>query len=192
MGRNWDWSGWINPRSGNVRHDAAGLHIHNALWATFMASSGAQTPGYWWSAYIDNYNLWPVWKGITQFAKSLPFYGMGKTISTDPVIGEVVAGTSNPSLRVIGQKSENLAYLWIQHSGNTWAKVVKDGVSPMPASGEISIPGFGVDKYRLEWYDTSTGMPVRSQVAAAKSGRITLEVNSLVDDTAVVVTPLPR
>jgi hypothetical protein len=192
MGKNWDWSGWINPKSASVRHDTAGLHIHNALWATFMASSGTQTPGYWWTAYIDNYNLWPVWKGVTQFAKSLPFYTIGKTVSTDPVIGEVAATTSNPVLRVLGQKQGDSAYLWIQNSGNTWSKVVKEGASPVPASGEITITGFGAGRYKVEWYDTSTGMPVRSQVATAKTGRVTLEAGFLAGDTAVVITSLHR
>jgi uncharacterized repeat protein (TIGR01451 family) len=187
MGTNWDWSGWINPKSSNVRHDSTGIHLHNTLWAIFMANSGIQTPCYWWTAYIDNYNLWPVWKGVTQFAKNLPFYTTGKTISTDPVIGEVPATASNSALRVLGQKQGNSAYLWIQNSGNTWANVVKSGVKPGAVSGTVSISGFVNGSYTVDWYNTVSGSKISSETVSVSNGKLQLGVSSLSTDIAAVV-----
>jgi uncharacterized repeat protein (TIGR01451 family) len=185
---NFDWSTYINPTTSSP-HDTTGIHIHNTMWASFMANSATMTPGYWWLAYVDNYNLWGVWSGLTTFAKKLPFYTKGTAVSTDPAFGDILTASSNPLVRVIGQESGNSAYLWIDNSQYTWSKVVRGGTNPSAQSSTISIPGFSSGTYKVDWYNTVTGVISNSQSVTVSSGALTLSVSGLTTDTAVIVTP---
>ncbi len=187
MGPNFDWSGWINYSSANSRHDDQGIHIHNTLWGIFIANSAIQTPCYWWLDYVNHYNLWPVWKGVTEFAKKIPFNTIGEPVSTDPVFGTVRATSTNSTIRVLGQKSGNSAYIWVQNVQNTWAKVVRGGVNPSAASADISIPEFANGTYTIDWYDTYTGAKLKSETKSVTSGTLTLSVSALSKDTAAII-----
>lgn len=191
MGANADLSYWARPNDNTKpRKDSTGIHVHNCIWAQLMASSAVNTPSYWWiDEYLAPYNLWHRWKGATAFAARLPFYERGQRIATAPYPADVQAKSSDARIRVLGQKSGNNAYMWIQNSGYTWSRVVRDGVNPTAVSATITIPGFtNGTTCKVEWYDTTTGAVTKTESKTASGGAITLSVSSLSKDVAVIIS----
>lgn len=194
MGANADLSYWARPNDNTKpRKDSTGIHVHNCIWAQLMASSAINTPSYWWiDEYLTPYNLWHRWKGATTFAANLPFYERGRRIATAPYPADVEAKSTDVRIRVLGQKSGNNAYLWIQNNEHTWSRVVRSGINPTAASANISIPGFTDGKtVRIDWYDTVTGALTKTESKTPVGGALTLSVSSLSKDVAVTITGGP-
>lgn len=189
MGPNYDLSYWA--RYGDTtkpRHDSTGIHIHNAIWAQLVISGALNTPTYWWvDEVIQTWNLYGVWKGATTFAANLPFYDGNQGVSTDPCVSDVKVTVTDPKIRIAGQKNSNSGYFWIQNKQNTWSRVIRDGLQPTSASATISIPGFSDGSYTANWYDTYTGQLVRTEIKSVSGGVLSLSVQSLSTDTAVIV-----
>jgi uncharacterized repeat protein (TIGR01451 family) len=188
MGDRYDLSYWAR-RDDNTkpRHDSTGIHLHNCLWAQFMASSALNTPVYWWvTEYVIAWDLFSAWKGITTFAANLPFYDQGTTVASDPC-AEIRATSSDSRIRILGQKKANSGYFWIQNSQNTWSRVVREGVNPTPVSATLTVPGFEEGVYTLSWYDTYTGLLTREESQTVTDGTLSMSVASLATDTALIV-----
>lgn len=189
MGANADLSYWA--RYGDTtkpRHDSTGIHLHNCVWAQLMASSALNTPTYWWvDEYVLRYSLFDVWQGATTFASELPFYHRGESVSTPPYPADTSVQSSNSRIRVLGQKTSDAAYLWIQNGQHTWSRVVRDGLNPGPADSDITIPGFASGTYTIDWYDTYASGISRTEIKSVTSGLLTLSVSSLAKDTAVII-----
>ena len=189
MGDNADLSYWARKDDNTKpRKDSTGIHVHNCLWSQVMASSALNSPTYWWvEEYIIPFDLQGCWKGITTFASKLPFYEKGDTVSTDPIAAVVRASSSHPRIRVLGQRKDDNAYLWIQNSGFSWSKIVRDNITPTATSADITIPGFTDGSYTVQWYDTNTGALVRTESRNVTGGKLVLRVDSLSTDTACIV-----
>lgn len=190
MGLNANLSGWADPTSSFARHDTTGIHIHNCIWAQFMASSAVHTPSYWWiKEYILAYDLLGVWKGLTTFSTKLPFYTRGESIASEPYFADVPAKSSNSNIRVLGQRKSNAAYLWVQNAQYSWSRVIRAGINPSAVSADITIPGFTNGTYEVRWYNTDTGMEVKSETETVSAGTLTLSVSSLSEDLGVIIKP---
>lgn len=189
MGANADLSAWANPKdTTKPRHDSTGIHVHNCIWAQLMASAAMNTPTYWWVwEYIIPYDLYSAWKGATSFAKVLPFYDRGQTVSTDAGIAAVIATSSDPRIRILGQKKSSTGYFWIQNKEHTWSRVIREGLQPTPTSATVTIPGFENGSYRVDWYDSYTGSLVKTETRSVAGGNLQLSVSSLTTDIAAVV-----
>jgi uncharacterized repeat protein (TIGR01451 family) len=188
MGANADISKWaLYTDTTKPRHDTTGIHVHNGVWAQLMASSALNTPTYWWMGeYIQPYGLWSAWKGAASLAAALPFYDRGQTISTEDG-AEVRCSSSDSRIRLLGQKKASSAYLWMQNRGNTWSKVVRDGVNPSAVSATLTVPGLQDGAYTVNWHDTYTGSVLRTESKNVLQGKLELSVASLSKDVAAIV-----
>jgi uncharacterized repeat protein (TIGR01451 family) len=189
MGPTYNLSYWA--RYGDTtkpRHDTTGIHVHNAVWAQLMASAALNAPTYWWvDEYIVAYNLWSVWLGPASFVQNLPFYGRKTDVSTDPLAADARASSSDQRIRLLGQKTSNSGYFWIQNKENTWSRVVREGLKPTPTSATLTIPGFENGAYTAVWYDAYSGKPAQTALVNVSGGALTLSVSSLSTDVAVIV-----
>lgn len=190
MGANADLSGWANPVSTFARHDTRGLHVHNGIWGQFISDSGLYSPTYWWVVeYINSYGLLGVWSGLTKFSTKLPFYGRGSLLATAPYLGDLQAQSSNASIRAVGQKKGDLAYIWVQNAQDTWSRVIRGGVNPSAASADITVGGFTNGVYAVSWYDTYTGGLIRTDTASVTGNALKLSVSGLSTDVAAIISP---
>ncbi len=189
MGADYNMSLWAKyGDTTKPRHDSNGLHLHNEIWAQLAVSGGINTPNYWWvDEYVRAWNLYGVWKGATTFATKLPFFGKQQGVSTDPCISDVKVTVTDSKLRIAGQKKDTSGYFYIQNKQNTWSRVIRDGLTPTPATGTISIPGFSNGTYTLNWYNTSTGQISQTETQNVSNGVLSLSISSLTSDTAVIV-----
>ena len=109
--------------------DPAGLHLHNAFFAS-AASGCAATPGaWWWSTYIDRLHLYaslfgPIARFVSQVNWLLPEWEA------------VTASASSKGAQTRGASSEvkvvatagydgvsGTAIVWVQHPNSTWSWV---------------------------------------------------------------------
>ncbi len=180
-----------------VDADTAGVHSHNAVWAQTMVSGARNSPTYW---FAERYMLGqaasgrdvytPTWKGITAFLGRLPFRSGSHIISTDPYYSQVSGVQStDPRIRIIGQKKANDAYFWVSNSTNTWANRIQGGSAAVGVSAIVTIPGFDAGVYRLSNYDAWTGnLILETTAVVGPSGQLIVSVNGLSTDTAFIVT----
>ncbi|MGQ9455054.1 MAG: hypothetical protein ACUVRS_09055 [Armatimonadota bacterium] len=62
---------------------------------------------------------------------------------------------------------------------------------PPPVSGDVIISGLANGVYQVEWWNTSTGLVIRTERVECKNGKITLTVENLVSDIACKLAPAP-
>jgi hypothetical protein len=100
--------------------------------------------------------------------------------------------TTNNNLRVLGLRSGNWVYAWVQNKNNTWWNYV-NALPPGSQSGTVTIIGLTPGRmYLVEWWDTYTTQQITAtQVLAAQAnGSLVLTVNNLEKDVAVKVRPV--
>lgn len=174
--------------------DNGGVWLHNLLWSSL--DSGALTELYWWKENIRNQTGPDGQPGLYEIYST--FYNFVSTVPLNNGHYQDLAATvTNPNLRIIGQKdlANQKAYLWIQNKQYTWRNVV-DGVSILPRSGTITVPGFRRGQtYTIEWWNTKATSPTpqiikTETVIAQPNGDLTINVNNLADDTALKIFTL--
>ena len=60
---------------------------------------------------------------------------------------------------------------------------------PPPVSGAVTIPGLRDGKYKVEWWDTSTGVVTGTEELTCTGGNLVLSVQNLVSDIACKIAP---
>lgn len=168
-----------NPDEGEdprVGQDKEGIWLHNQTWA--WLEPGALYTLYWYNDSLITNNLYPVYQAFQNFMADLP-------LSNGHYV-DIAAKTSNPKLRVLGQKDNRgiAAHFWVQHKDHTWWNVVQKA-NIAPQSGRITLSGLAPGSFTLEKWDTYRGViEATTQVEVDHTGQFTLQVNSLRTDTA--------
>ncbi len=161
-----------------LAEDVAGVWLHKLTWARL--GLGGVYPLYWYTDNIFDHALHPIFGAWRRFMAGIPL--------TNGRYEDAVTVASSPDLRVLGQKdmAGGQAHLWIDNRRHTWRAVV-DGVAIPPVGGEVTVAmGRPNARYRAEWYDTATGLPVSTEIIVADSrGLVTLALENLGSDIAV-------
>lgn len=155
--------------------DTGGVHLKKMIWAHICYDNPNMLV--WWTDNITGKNLWPLFKAFQSFITDVP-------LSNGHYV-DAAALTTDPSLRAWGQKdlTSNKALLWIDNSNHTWKKVV-DGVTIPPVSGTVTITGLRNGPYKVEWWDTSTGVVTSTEPVECIDGKINLPISGLATDKA--------
>jgi hypothetical protein len=161
--------------------DVAGVWLHKMTWA--RCGPGGVYPLYWYTDHIFEKSLHPIYGAWKRFMTGIPL--------TNGRYQDAGATTSNPDLRVLGQKDlqAGWAHLWIDNRQDTWRAVV-DGAPISPVSGMVNIALQRPNAiYLVTWYSTQTGQPTATQTRSADAGgELTLVISGLSTDTAVRIT----
>jgi hypothetical protein len=169
-----------------LTRDTAGVWLHKIIWA--RCGPGGVYPLYWWTENIFRHNLHRLYGNWHRFMTGIPLSN-GRYV-------DAAATSSNPRIRVFGQKDivAGRAHLWLDNTNHTWRAVV-DGRTWSAQSATLTVAmGAANAKYRLTWFDTSTGQPTGSEIRVADAaGTLSFTVTNLLTDTAVrlerVLTP---
>lgn len=182
----WGEMGIDGPRTTDeeepdLAQDTNGVWLHKIQWA--RCGPGGVYPLYWWTENIFRHRLHNRYGAWHRFMADIPL--------NNGRYEDAVAVSSNPKVRVLGQKDTvaGRAHLWVDNREHTWRAVV-EGRSPSPQSVSLTVamgpPGA---RYRLDWYDTATGLVERQEmVTADRSGHVTFAITRLLTDTAVKLT----
>jgi hypothetical protein len=170
-----------------LKNPNPGIWYHNLLWG--QLNEGAMfDPGYWYSEHLDQINQIEIAKPFWDFVKGLD---LNKG-------GYVTLGSSstNNNLRVFGQKnlSKNKAHIWVQNATHTWKKVMDNTTSAQ--SGTVSVTLNPTTNYSIETWNTYAGTTTTQTMQSDSTGKLTLQITNLADDTAFkitgpVATPIP-
>ncbi|MHB1458149.1 MAG: hypothetical protein ACYC0V_14665, partial [Armatimonadota bacterium] len=85
---------------------------------------------------------------------------------------------------------DGCAYLWIDNTAYTWKNIV-NGNTPAPISGTVTIPGLNPDFYKIESWNTSTGVIISTNTVHCVDGNLVLNVSDLVSDIAYKIYNTP-
>ncbi|MCK4901559.1 MAG: hypothetical protein KAS38_22440, partial [Anaerolineales bacterium] len=185
------------PATSIFDDDLEGIWLHNFVWANI--NPGGLLTSYWY----ENTHIYKMGSGgdllfdhrdeygaFYKFIKDIPLNN-GHYQDSNTIV-------SNSDLRAWGQidlVNQN-AHLWIQNIHHTWRDVV-DGMEIPTISGTVTLSGFEAgEAYLVEWWDTYPSNQSRpilrvEHLIPSGDGSLTLQVNNLVDDTAVKIFPEP-
>jgi hypothetical protein len=169
--------GGVTPIS-DLQKTNLGVWYHNLIWAG-LYNAAIYSPNYWFSEHINNIEKQTIGKPFANFVSTLDLNKGG--------YANISATSSNNKLRVFGQKNtaKGKAHLWIQNSDHTWRNVMNGTSSSQ--TGTVSFT-LGTGTYNLEWWNTNTGTTTTQTTTADSTGKITLNISGLTDDTAVKIT----
>ncbi len=191
---NWTLSPFLDT-------DDKGVHLHNGLWSSLMSGMAATGLNWHWG-YHREHDLawWQHYRGIANYFKDMSITDLrvmkpvNVNFSPPNNYGDLpeTFSSSNRSIRIMGLRSENSIYAWIQNTESTWWNYVH-GLTPYPQSGNITIydltPGAS---YIIEWWDTykPTQPIIESDVLTTQdNGSLLINVNDLNNDLAFKVRP---
>ena len=83
-----------------------------------------------------------------------------------------------------------VAILWVQNRDSDWYNHGRGEVPVVPPS-VVTLGGFEDGSYEVEWWETWSGAPVRTDRVHATDGRLTLAVGELATDIAAKIRPAP-
>lgn len=78
--------------------DPAGIHIHNALWASLFGGGLGAGASWWWDSYIDPQNLYTHFAAVSALAGKLPLHALDFRPTAASVSGAPADLSLTPSL----------------------------------------------------------------------------------------------
>ena len=173
-----------NIQDPRLADDQTGVWLHKLTWA--RTGPGGVYPLYWYTDHIFNKSLHHIFGAWARFMTGIPL--------TNGRYADVQATTSNPDLRVMGQKDVQAgsAHVWIDNRQHTWRAVVDRRTIPA-VSGTVNLDLRRANaSYTVTWYDTATGQSSSTQTLTANNaGVLVLSVSGLATDTAARITRNP-
>lgn len=172
-----DHPGGPQEELADLAQDTEGVWLHNFVWGGI--NPGGMYDLYWWTDNIRNHDLYHHYNPYRDF--------MDDVLLNNGYYRDAEATTSHPDLRAWGQKDVvyGKVHLWIQNRNHTWRNAV-DGVTIPALSGQITIPDMTLGPYRVEWWDTRTGVITKTETAEASSDGLVLNLPVPLDDDIAV------
>lgn len=168
-----------------------GLHLHNGVWAPVFTGYAGTGMYWWWDKLIDPKNLWPTYKGLTEFVKgdNLALLEPSKPILSNP-LDAVALGLQNQDRALVWIRSNNF------HAGEatkiyTQALLddqIKEGWQlrfPLVHNLNLTVKGLNNGVYRLRWFNPRTAAWIGQKSIEVKAGEVIIRVPNLDKDIAV-------
>jgi len=169
-----------------------GIHLHNGLWGSTFSGFAASGMYWWWDTYVDPLNLWPHFKGLSQFIRGEDLAGLS------PVKAHV-----KPHLAgAVALMNQTRALIWIKDDDyDTLSVTIVRNVKPKEEQGTVSwdflsdltltLSGLDDGGYRAHWYSPTTAEFLSEETTQVQNGELTLAVPDFQRDLAVKVEKLP-
>jgi hypothetical protein len=164
-----------------------------------MATTGLSW--HWRAHSTHDSTWWRHYRGIAEYFSDVPIADLTvmKPLNVDFSLPNGADNrpnafsSTNDSLRVMGLRSGEMVYGWVQNKGNTWWNVTHQ-IEVSPQSGTIRVLNQTANKlYRIEWWEThSIEQPViiTETVRSQADGSLELHVNALKEDIAFKIAPV--
>jgi len=140
---------------------------------------------------------WKLWETTYDEDIAVPIPAGRRRIRVDNLGNDWVAATKytlagcrvldKPNLLVCAMKSKSVAVLWLQNRESCWYNHGKGGKVGRVDASTLTLAGLGDGKYRLEWWETWKGEPLRAEQAEARDGRLQITIPPLATDVAVKI-----
>jgi Domain of unknown function (DUF5060) len=190
----WTASPWL-------KKDMQGVYLHNGLWSSLMSGMAATGLDWNWVEYqAHDPTWWQSYRGIAGYFKGIQLKDLTvmKPVNVNFSLPEGLDehpdafSTPNKQLRVMGLRSGEQVYAWIQNKDHTWWNATH-GITPDPQSAAITIYNLTPGKsYTIEWWDTyatAEQIIASENVTARGDGSLSVIVKQLVKDVALKIYP---
>jgi len=162
-----------------MKQDRQGVHLHNCLWASALAGNSG-TAMFWWWELLDQQDAYRHYKPLAGFLADFHPTGLQPTTAT----------TSESRLRIVGQQTDDHAYLWLSNRQATWWSLVVEQREPsLIESATLTIEGLQPGPYAIVWWDTQEGTPISRQTVSPNEGRLELTAPPFTRDLAGKILP---
>jgi hypothetical protein len=170
--------------SGGMPAKVLRQELHNALWAS-VCSPAPSTPLFWWWMFIDENNLYPMFKPIAAFMRGQD--RRGERLEAAPELVEL----TGPTTAMIGTQAllgDHSAYVWL-FDRNYFSGPLHEEDAMAHEGLRLKLLHINDGTYIVEVWDTYTGIVVSSERVAANEGMVDFEVPVFKKDVAVKVKP---
>jgi hypothetical protein len=173
--------------------DAAGVNLHNGLWASVCSGDAGAAMIWWWDNYVHPKALYSQFGPLRRFVDTVPWTrGEWK-----PLVFECVTATEDsanasetppaPKVHVYGLVNGRMAIAWIQNAQHNWKNLFEKKEVSAVKSLKLNIQNLPAGNYQIERWDTRRGEVSKRESAKAVEERLTLNVPDLAEDTAIRV-----
>jgi hypothetical protein len=169
--------------SPHMKQDSAGVHFHNALWAS--AFSGlAGTAMFWWWEVLDQQHAYTHYRPLARFLADAPLASGGWRA--------VQSATESGTCRVLGWQAPARVLAWICRTDATWWNRVVEQSPARSTTGEwVAFAGLEPGAYEIEWWNPRLGEIFARDTAAATAAGLRLALPDFTDDLALQARPRP-
>ncbi|HHV55226.1 MAG TPA: DUF5060 domain-containing protein [Firmicutes bacterium] len=175
---------WSAPSA----QDPRGFHLHDILWASTVSGAAASAMTWWWDNYVHPNDLYYHFRPVSEFVARI---GAG-SLAGEPFTARVNGVPAGRRIEAYGEKGQNgVTVLWVRDARATWAEM-KQGYEPQPVSGLwLELGGLAPGRYRVLWWDTVEGRPIRETTVTVEggAGTLILELPSFGRDVAAAIRP---
>lgn len=144
------------------RIDPQGRHFHDALWSSVMSGAAGTGLYWWWHNYVEPLDLYRHFKPLAGFLAGVDW----------PSRQWARVGLSRPNipvgLRVYGLTGGDRALVWLHDPLAFQVDGGKVITGPDQTGASANIVGLEDGEYRIEWWDTEAGKPVRTDVGSVR------------------------
>lgn len=156
--------------------DKNGIGLHNSLWASSFSGYSGCAMNWWWDNYIDKNNLYYHYKALADFLAGIDWNRKKIYFADD----------SDPVLRVMGMKDDNITCFWMQNKRASWFNIIECKNKPQTLKEySFELAGYEKGSYQLEWYDTHKGNIFETQVLENDTGKLTIKLPEFKYDVAL-------
>lgn len=197
----------------DIAYDPHGASLHNPMWATAMGQGAGAL--FWYSdTYVAPRNLWYHYSGFRKFVDGIPWASASlrpldaaavRVMPPDAKVVSVaalVAETPPEHNSVLAQQQQQRPmsmWLWVRNVAydSSWMLAHQGRpVPPVPAGVSMTVPcgvGGAGQTMKLEWFSTTTGVPVSGTSAATlpcnSSGLLQITLPTIATDLAATLKP---
>jgi hypothetical protein len=137
-------------------------------------------------AEAEEYNL-DVKVAVPPGLHKLRFDNSGGDWLTFDYVKFTNAVAKQSKLRVIGLKNDTMSLIWIQNKDHTWWNVVNNmSIEPIEKV-EVELSGFKDGNYVIEYWDTYSGVMMKTEEVVAVDGEIHLIIEDVKRDIALKI-----
>jgi hypothetical protein len=141
--------------------DRTGSYIHIGQWASLMSGAAGSGFNWWWEAYVDRFNTYSAFRALPRFVAGIPLDREGFT----PAAPKLEAIGPGATANVFTLRGRRMSLLWMLISRN------RQG-----SGGGVSVPAVYERPARVQWWDTTRGVPISTVTVLAKQGMLNLGI----------------
>ena len=148
------------------------------------------------SAFVQRWNLWETTYDqdfsveIPAGAHRIRVDNAGKDwVTINRFVFTGCQQLDRPNAFVWGLTTKDQTILWLQNRESTWVNHAGGGKLAGIAPFHFTVMGLPDGRYRLQWWETWKGSPLREEIAEARQGQLTIAVPALPTDCALKIQP---
>jgi Domain of unknown function (DUF5060) len=171
--------------------EKTGIHLHNGLWATTFAGYAGSGMYWWWDIYVEKYNLWKHFNGLSTFLKGvdLPLYTPFSSMEMKGSEGE------NNQVIGLGLRGED-TLVWLRSNQYTVQASVaaRNGkpastiyLPPMIDAISLTLNDMPEGNYTVSWFDPQQAKWLNMEQATTVNRTLIIQVPAFRNDLAVKI-----